>query len=219
MKKSLISLVLMGTTFIGTTKAEEMKQFYLTIGGGSNIFLDTDYDETLDGVKYQGDVELESNFSLDGGIGYDFGKWRTEITYQSMPADLDSISAEKVIGSVGVTASASGDVDLKSYFATIYYDLPDYKIGDKTLLPYIGAGIGTTNIDIGTITVDGISTGGGDDDAIAYQLKLGSSMEITKKTDLYVEGVYFSTGDFEILGSNFDPIKSLGLRSGVRFRF
>ena len=219
MKKTLISLVLMGTTFIGTTKAEEIQQFYLTIGGGSNIFLDTDYDETLEGVKYQGDVEIESNFSFDGGIGYDFGKWRTEITYQSMPADLDSISAEKVIGSVGVTASASGDIDLTSYLATIYYDLPDYKIGDKTLVPYIGAGIGTTNIDIGTVTVDGISTGGGDDNAIAYQLKLGSSLAISEKTDLYVEGIYFSTGDFEILGTNFDPIKSLGLRSGVRFRF
>ena len=42
-------------------------------------------------------------------------------------------------------------------------------------------------------------------------------LEVSECEELFDH--YFSTGDFEILGSNFDPIKSLGLRSGVRFRF
>ena len=50
-------------------------------------------------------------------------------------------------------------------------------------------------------------------------MKLGSSLELSKKGDLYVEGVYFATGEFGILGTDFDPIQSFGARSGVRFRF
>ena len=219
LRNSLVTTLIISASYGGTAIAEETKGFYLTVGGGTNIVQDTDWDETLDGEKYKGDVELDSKFSIDGGIGYDFGKWRTELTYQSMPTDLDTISAEKVIGSVGVTATASGDVDVTSYMATVYYDLPDYEIGNKTLVPYLGAGIGTTNIDVGTITVDSVSTGGGDDDTTSYQLKLGSSLELSKKADLYVEGVYFATGDFNVLDTDFDPIQSFGARSGVRFRF
>ena len=140
-RNSLVTALILGASCGGTAIAEETKGFYVTVGGGTNVFQDVDWDETLDGEKYQGDVEVDSNFSIDGGIGYDFGKWRTELTYQSMPTELDSLSAEKVIGSVGVTATASGDIDVTSYFATVYYDLPDYEIGNKTLVPYLGAGI------------------------------------------------------------------------------
>ena len=218
-KKYLIPFVIIGSALGGFATAEEKNGIYLTIGGGTNIILDTDWDETLSGVKYTGEVELDSKFTIDGGIGYDFGQWRTELTYQSFPTDLKSLSAEKVIGSVGVNTAASGDVDIKSYFLTAYYDLPEYQLGDAKLTPYIGAGIGSTNIDVGTITVDSISTGAGDDNATAYQLKFGSSFEMNKQSDLYVEGIYFSSGEFDILGTNFDPIKSLGVKSGVRLRF
>ena len=218
-KKSLIPFVIIGSALGGFATAEEKNGIYLTIGGGTNIILDTDWDETLSGVKYTGEVELDSKFSIDGGIGYDFGQWRTELTYQSFPTDLKSLSAEKVVGSVGVNTTASGDVDIKSYFLTAYYDLPVYQISNTKITPYIGAGIGSTNIDVGTITVDSVSTGGGDDSATAYQLKFGSSFEMSKQSDLFIEGIYFSSGEFDILGTNFDPVKSLGVKSGIRFRF
>ena len=75
------------------------------------------------------------------------------------------------------------------------------------------------DIDVVTITVDAISTGGGKDGTLAYQLKLGTSLELNQKSDLYLEGVYTTSNDFSILGTNFDPIKVLGERGGVRFRF
>ena len=207
-KKSLISAFILSASFGGTALAEEHKGFYLTAGGGVNQINDIDWNETISGTKYTGDVEIAPDFSIDAGIGYDFGKLRTEVTYQNIPGDLDTMSAEKVIGSVGVTTSANADVDITSWFTTLYYDLPEYQIRKKLLVPYIGAGLGRSTIDIGTITVDGVSTAGGDDDVWAYQLKLGTSYEMNEKADLYVEGVYFETSDFEIIGTNLNPKKT-----------
>jgi opacity protein-like surface antigen len=77
----------------------------------------------------------------------------------------------------------------------------------------------SSNIDIGTITVAGTETGGGDDSAFSYQLKLGTTFEMNEKADVYVEGIYHETSDFYILGADFDPYKSLGARAGLRFKF
>ena len=100
-----------------------------------------------------------------------------------------------------------------------YYDLPTYKINNKTLVPYVGGGIGTMNVDVGTLTVDSVSTGGGDDDTFAYQLKLGVSYLASENVDIFAEGIYMGSSDFEIEGTSFDGISALGAKGGLRYRF
>ncbi len=80
-----------------------------------------------------------------------------------MPAGLDSITADTVSDSIGVTATASGDITITSYFATLYYELPDHKVGNKRIVPYIRESIDQTNIHAGTKPVDDLSTNGGAD--------------------------------------------------------
>ena len=232
-KKSLIAALILSASFGGSAlagggnhdHAEEEKQgFYLTAGTGLNRNQDVDYTTTIGEESYSGDIEFDSNIAFDFGIGYDFGKLRAEVAYQNTPADLTTINAQNVDGNLGVTATAAADIEMTSFFANLYYDLPEYQLGEKTLVPYLGAGIGQSTIDIGTVRVDGVEIMNGDDSTFAYQLKLGTTYEMNEKADLYVEGVFNETSDWSIASTqgftmNLDPVKSLGARAGLRFKF
>ena len=230
-KKSVIAALILSASFGGSALAggahddhaeEEKKGFYVTAALGANQSTYIDWSETIDGTAYNGDIELDNKiFSYDFGIGYDFGKFRAEAAYSSTPAQLNAISANETIAGTAVNASIAADADItiSTFFANLYYDLPEYQLGEKTLVPYLGAGLGQSNIDIGTITVAGTETGAGDDSAFSYILKLGTTYEMNEKADLYVEGIYHETSDFSIIGASFDPYKSLGARAGLLFKF
>ncbi len=197
-----------------SVKAEEgNKGFYGFVGGGITQLDDVGASETLSGTKYEIDFELDSGFSFSGGLGYDFGMFRIEGSYNKANNDISSVTA--TTGGSGVTTTASGDVDITTWAFTGYYDFEN----ESKWTPYVGAGIGTTKVAIEQLTIAGINTGDGDGDATSYLLKIGTSYEIAEKADLYGEAAFTSIDDVEIEGTDFDPTSSWTFQGGVRFRF
>ena len=192
---------------------EENKGAYVFIGGGTTQLDDTGASETLSGTKYEIDFGLDSGFSYSAGVGYDFGKFRIEGSYNKANNDIDSFTA-KAAGT-GVTTTASGDVEISTWAFTGYYDFEN----ESKWTPYVGAGIGTTKVAIEKLTIAGINTGDGDGDATTYQLKLGTSYEVAERTDLYGEVGYTIIEDLDIEGTDMDSTNSWGFQAGLRVRF
>ena len=55
--------------------------FYGTLGIGLVSIQDADWDETIGGTKYSGDLSFDSGFSYQVGLGRKFGNNRVELTY------------------------------------------------------------------------------------------------------------------------------------------
>jgi len=192
---------------------EEKQGWYLNLGAGLTQIDDTGASETLSGTKYEIDFEMDNGFSYSIGAGYDFGKVRVEGSFNKASNDIDEFTAKA--GGSGVTTTASGDVDVTTWAITGYYDFEN----ESKWTPYIGAGIGTTNVEVEKLTIAGINTGDGDGDATSYQLKLGTSYEVAETTDLYGEVAYTAISDLDIEGTDMESTNSWGLQAGVRFRF
>ena len=66
--------------------------------------------------------------------GYRFGAWRSELSVDSNPFDISLGNSTRFRGEDGAVTSA---------FASLYYDIPTQSF----MTPYLGAGIGLSNID------------------------------------------------------------------------
>ena len=63
-------------------------------------------------MNYIGIINLNEGSGWEAGIGYDFGKLRTELTYSESKNEINSISAEINEGELkGTTADASASGD------------------------------------------------------------------------------------------------------------
>ena len=143
-KKSVIAALILSASFGGSALAgggnhdhseeEEKKGFYVTAALGANQSTYIDWSETIDGTAYNGDFQFDNQiFSYDYGIGYDFGKIRAEVAYGSTPAQLTNLSVRTTVDgeTVAGTIGADADLTISTFFANLYYDLPDYQIGEK----------------------------------------------------------------------------------------
>ena len=97
---------------------------YAVVGAGAG---------TLSDLEQGGNTtEFDSGCSFEGALGYDFGKtFRTDITYSGTTSSV-------TIGGV------DRDVEFKSFMANIYADFP---IDNSKFSPFIGFGIGSTEVD------------------------------------------------------------------------
>ena len=167
--------------------------------------------KTLSGTKYKGEISTEPGIRSEVGIGCKAASnLRLELTYIQGSGDVDSFTAKQH------QTTSSGEIATKSIMAGAYVDFPS---GQSKFVPYLGAGIGSTNIAMDKLTVNGIETGDGDVSTFSYQIKIGSSYELASQTDLYLEASYLGTSEFEINGSEIDSHRSLNASFGARFHF
>jgi opacity protein-like surface antigen len=184
----------------------------------------------------RGDVRHGDGVAVDAGIGYDFGnRLRAELTYLYNTTSLGSqqysgsISSGTYHDTFSGQADVSGRINRNSILASLYYDFPT-----KTRwVPYVGAGLGYTNVStsdsvynfnvalgtggrsIGTSTVPG-----GSGSAFGYQAKIGLSYLTSNSTDLFVEGNYFGNTSVDLgTGTTFGSFNSFGAKAGFRYRF
>ena len=106
------------------------------------------------------------------GYGYDFGKTRIEGTCVRGQSDKTSW--------LGFTVKAKSIMN--SIMGSIYYDFRE----DKQWSPFIGASLGSTNVDFDGDTASGFSYG------IAY----GLSYKTSDKTELFFKGQTIVTPEF-----------------------
>ena len=194
------------TMFFGSSaKAEDEKDWYLTIGGGLATIQDTDWDW----AGYSGELMHDSGFSGELGVGRDNGRSRLEITYARNSGDLDSISVDQA----GTAVSVSGGVTQDGLFVTGLYELTEDE--DSQFTPYIGAGAGLNWTKWDNVTVTGTNLGDTWVRNLAGQLKIGTIVDISETSDFYLEGVYTVQGGYEEYGT----VGAMSLRTGIKFKY
>tara|TARA_Y100000994_G_C15586725_1_gene398851 strand:- start:223 stop:873 length:651 start_codon:yes stop_codon:yes gene_type:complete len=216
MKNYLIGASLLAGSLSSPSFAED---FYLSIGGIQQFVQEVEGDTTVSSTKYDLKSDIESSFGYDIEFGKQIENWRLGLSYTHTSPKLENISA--TTGGVGATASISPkpSFDVDSIMFNVYRDFPR----DGKLSPYVGIGLGSTDIKLQTYT----TTVAGTDVAViddgrslfSWDLKAGVTYDLSERADLYGELSYAQTGDFNEDGVNYDGIKSLQLGAGVKFNF
>ncbi len=178
-------------------RAQEEKGFYTSINLGTGSYSDV----TPPGAAT---MPYEYGFSYQGGIGYDFGRLRTEVNYTHTTSENTTLSSPIKLGTWMLNA------------------LVDFPIENSKFEPFVGLGYGTTNAD----ATSQCSAGGADtctDNVGTWGVSIGAGYEVSETVDL--------TGTLSYLGFNTIDItddgvltqvldsETLAFRIGARFKF
>jgi opacity protein-like surface antigen len=179
-------------------------------------------------------------FSLEGGLRYDSGlRSGIELSYGNADVSshmgvtvagalvIDDVDAAVLTGSdvqlgatVGdVVAAGRGDLTTLSLFANAYYDFNR----DGKFEPYIGAGLGFSDVDI-TFNPSGVGIVDDGETLFAYQFKLGATLQFNDMWEGYAEYAHRMTSDVEVnvdlFPATLEVENQQGLLSvGVRYRY
>ena len=152
--------------------------FYLNFAIGNSSLKNYDVYNTSTNEAIWDDRYTELGRSFEIGIGYDFGKIRTEISYAQEKGRFDEYLTyfDKSITKI---ANDRGKLHKDFYMINIYYDLRD----NKKFVPFIGLGIGFVNSfqDSAPFIPEYVRQ------AFVSQLKVGLSYKFSDKNFLYLE--------------------------------
>jgi opacity protein-like surface antigen len=182
--------------------------WYLTVGAGAAWPSDMNVRTRNLDPNYNGDATFGGGFSIDGGLGYDFGAIRTELTYGYTRASLNSTEFNNV------DVNTSGIINKNDVMASAYLDIPF-----GSWVPYLGGGLGYTNLSTPSFTFDDIRTGGGNKGLFGWQAKAGVAYVLSWNTDIYVEGTYSGASGFSSNNIRYDSYNDFGAKLGFRYRF
>ena len=209
----------------GTTEDGEMERlpgWYLTIGAGASwpqsLNGNTGRIREFDINDVDVDWDLDGGFSGEVGVGYDFGAIRTELTYVYNNNSVNDVDLD--INGNDFDFDVDGDIDSNSVFLSAYWDIP---VGSERFVPYVGGGIGYTNLSWAGFTIDGeddhVRISGDNVGLFGWQAKAGVSYALSCTSDIYVEGTYQGASGFESGGVDYSSLNSWGARGGLRWRF
>ena len=172
---------------------------YAALGAGAGTWSDLEQGGTT--------TEFDSGFSYEGTLGYDFGKtFRTDLTYS------------------GTTSSATiggtdRDVTFKSFMANIYADFP---IDNSKFAPFLGFGIGSTEVDAEETCTAAANTDC-TDNVFTYGINGGISYSLNPSTDIYGKVTYLGFSDITITNQGTDTViqdsETLSAYIGLKFNF
>ena len=201
-RKSIATLFLASVTSITPLIAEEnSKGIYFVGSVGAGKSADIDIDSSIGG----GHFGFDAGFSGEVGFGYDFGSLRTELTYSNTVTEISRIQSTPV--GVGLKA--------KSFLLSAAYDFR----ANKQWQPYIGAGVGTSTIDvINNKTVGSVVVTTGDDNVSTFKVKAGLNYELSKALDVYGELWGQAFDDFTIGSLKFEDCGMSGASLGFRYK-
>lgn len=185
------------------------------------------------GAAINGTENLGSGAAVDGGFGYKFkSNIRAELTYSFNTFTTGNLTFNgagtgAITLPISGTGNISGNINRNSVFSSIYYDIPT----NSKWAPYIGGGIGWSYVSIsntienynftlpilGAVNYPATARGGGAS-AFGYQAKLGISYLASKRSDIYVEGVYSGNTPVSIGSSGLGSLNDFGFKVGFRYR-
>jgi len=194
--------------------------FYTTSSFGAYWPQPVDSTDTRLGPALPIRRQLQGNpgFAADLGLGYDFGRWRTEVSWVRRRGTL--ASSQWQVGSFPLpSADEHGWVISNSLFASLYLDLP---VPDTRLVPYLGGGIGATVLRTSSTTLqlgpNELQGGGGRNTLLGYQAKAGLAYRSSPRTDLFAEAVLQGSPARSQGTLQRSALTSWGLRLGLRMR-
>ena len=155
---------------------------YAALGAGAGTWSDLEQGGTT--------TEFDSGFSYEGTLGYDFGKtFRTDITYSGT-------TSSATIGGI------DRDVNFKSFMANIYADFP---IDNSKFAPFLGFGIGSTEVDAEETCTAAANTDC-TDSVFTYGINGGISYSLNPNTDIFGKVTYLGFSDITITDSGVQTI-------------
>ncbi|CAK6696492.1 porin family protein [Synechococcus sp. CBW1107] len=164
-----------------------------------------------------GDLSFGGGFSGDLAVGYDFGAIRTELSYVYTRGSVNDVSFSS--NGNNYNLSSSGVINKNDIFASGYWDI---STGSRWT-PYIGGGIGYTNLSTPRIKVssggNSVSTGTTNQGLFGWQAKVGVSYGVSNASDVYVEGTYSGASGFSGDNIRYDSYNDFGAKVGFRYRF
>ena len=154
-------------------------KFYLSFSFGSSNLKNYDVYNTSTNKAIWDDRYTKLGSSIDIGIGYDFGKIRTEISYAQETGRFDEYLTY-FDNSITQIDNDRGKLHKDFYIINTYYDFRD----SKRFSPFIGLGLGFVNSsqDSAPFIPEYLRQ------AFVLQLKGGLSYKISDKNLIYVEG-------------------------------
>ena len=155
------------------------KKLYLNFAFGSSNLKNYDVYNTSNNEAIWDDRYTKSGSSFEIGLGYDFGKVRTEITYAQENGRFDEYLTYRN-NSITKIDSDRGKLHKDFYIINSFYDFRD----DKRISPYIGLGLGFVNSsqDSAPFIPEYVRQ------VFVLQLKGGFSYKISEKNYIYIEG-------------------------------
>lgn len=186
--------------------------WYFTLGAGASQPSNTSW--SGNGVNAGGDLNFGGGFAIDTGIGYDFGAIRTELTYSYNNASLNTISGQ-VNGVGGQSNNVSGVVNKNDVLLSAYWDIP----GGGRWVPYIGGGLGYTNLSTPNLTLGSYSSSAQNQGLFGWQAKAGIAYALATNWDIYAEGVYQGASGFTGQNVTYGTFNNWGGKLGFRYRF
>lgn len=192
-----------------SAQAEVPAGWYL--GGNTIMSFQEDADSTISGVT--DNIESKTGWGLGGYGGYAWGNGiRTEAELAYRHAEADKVTGTNA-GAVG------GGIHNMALMGNVLYDIDT----GTRITPYVGAGIGASNVDADNLrTVNGATL---DDDriAFAYQGIAGASLDLDGGWDFTADYRYFGTPDVKFKSNagvrGETENYSHNLMLGVRYTF
>lgn len=183
--------------------------FYLGVSTG--LFIPSDSNVTNKAGNASATVTFDPGFVVSTVGGYAFKNGlRVEGEFSYRRAELDK-------GKVAGVGEWKIDCPVWAYsgLANVYYDIKT----DTPITPYLGGGIGFSNVNVGKASYNGTTIWLADDDSVfAYQVGAGFGYNINKNAVIDLGYRYFSTSDvkFELSDADF---KSHNITVGIRYKF
>ena len=155
------------------------KNFYLNFSFGYSNLKNYDVYNTSTNKAIWDDRYKELGRSIEIGIGYDFGKIRTEVSYAQENGRFDEYLTY-FDNSITKIENDRGKLHKDFYIINTYYDFRD----SKKFSPFIGLGIGFVNSvqDSAPFIPEYVRQ------AFVTQLKAGLSYKFSDKNIFYIEG-------------------------------
>jgi len=202
-----------GTTTVEVVEVESVNGWYLTVGAGA--IWPSNQNFHFNGTDYTGNLRYGGGFSVDGGLGYDFGALRAELTYGYSAPSLNHIHVHDE-----GTFDASGKVNKNDVMASLYWDVMPW----GRFTPYIGGGVGYSNLSTPSWTVDDVDGtryrfGSSNMGLFGWQAKAGVSYAATYNLDVYAEGTYSGTEGYSTDLIDTQTYNDFGAKLGFRYRF
>ena len=141
------------------------------------------------------DIEFDIGLGFDIGIGYDFGQNRLEASWARGQSDE--------VSSLGYSIESDSTID--SLLVSYYYDFRD----NKKWSPFIGASIGSTNVDINGV----------EDTGQTYGFGYGLSYKTSEIVDFFIKGQTMVVPKLNFGIISIDNGNYTNGTVGIRYRF
>jgi len=208
-------------TPVEVVMVESVNGWYLTVGAGA-VWPSSQSYNTVGGSQWNrftqlpyGDVGFGGGFSIDGGIGYDFGAIRTELTYGYSAPSFNTLNYSNTGVNWANSSDISGKINKNDILASVYWDIIPF----SRFTPYIGGGIGYTNLSTPNVNINSLNAGGANKGLFGWQAKAGVSYALAYNWDVYAEGTYSGTPGYSTEYVKFGSYDDFGAKLGFRYRF